>query len=458
MTYNTTFTSFLKKIFFISLFIVNSLSKENILSKTKKALQSEHLCNTKALSTFLPDIKYDSDLKPFKGSSDVREICPNLDDSCCRSHQLNNLSDQLKRSFGFLSYRSEIIVKMFKRVKGIDPKIFDSFIDELSHEDIKCYNGIQDEVLDKKKQMYSKYPAKQRMIEKTRKKLIFKEKKIKRVFVLLQDMIKPYLTKMENTNLRREKFYSGTVCSMCSPNFSKQMTLSDNQPMLFVNKFMCNQVIREKIDFAESLNIFPHLQKIINIVYCSRKNSKSSQNYIDIAWNDLNLIPFDPDVLSDYKKKRQDCLQDEYSYFSGIEMSKECVNYCQNGFKFFKTSMVSMDNFLRIENEFFNMFGNHHKSNKVSAERLNRKIEHYHSKRKEMIQEEQITFDEEKNIENLYFIKNVPNSTITFENSKIDLTKVNGMHVANTPMNEVYYKRGMINKFIFGGLLLLLVF
>jgi hypothetical protein len=431
---------------------------ENIMSNAKSVSNIDKQCNTKALSTFIPEIPYKSSLKGFKSSGIMTEICPNLDSTCCNENELFGLVEQLKNSFQFLQYRMEIMFKMFRQVGNIKNEKFKDFIAELTDDDIQCYDEIQNTNLDKKKLNFQNNPEMQKLMEKKRHEIQFDARKIYKSFSIFKTQAPFFISKIRLTNKKRENFFSGVICSMCSPTFSDQIKIKDGTPFLEVNRNMCNQVIRERIDFAESLAIFPFLQNVIDVVYCARKNSKSERDYEGFKWEDFNLLSFDTNFLSDYKKKRYDCVSGEGNYFPGRKVPKECKSYCESGFKFFELPMVSMDNFLRIENEFHNMFVRILNVGLPPLKRLEIKREEYYQERDKLISKGQLVVVNDKNVEKMSFIQTTPDAKVDFKKTQISIAKHSGMNVTNTQMNEIFYMDSYLIRMIFMIFMICLVF
>lgn len=433
-------TSKLLVLVLIALLSAPTDASHHVVTVTKNDVTLNNPCSSEALSTFIPDIQYGSSLFGFEGSSTIQKICPNLKYTCCSENQLTDLVDQLRSTLNFLRYRGQIIEKLFSRIEQLADETFKVFLSELSNEDIQCYDTIQNDVLDKKLSKFTKQPDILEMIEQRRKHVLYDPRKMMSSFSYLKKMITPYIEKMNQTYANREKYFSGFVCTMCSPTFSKQFRVDKpGVPLLEINKFMCSQIIREKIEFINSLEIFPYLQKIIDIVYCTRKNSKTEKNYGEFEQKDLNLLVFDLETFPEYKKKRLECIQEDYSYFRSPDEPESCKNICQKGLGFFQIMMVSVDKFLRIENELHNMFYRFPGIAETPLERLANRTNDYYEERNKLIEKDLLNFDEKTQLETMWYIKRVPDAKLDFMNSEIDVSKFLGIHVANTPMNPTYY-------------------
>lgn len=434
-------------VFLISLFALSEAS-HHVVTITKNDVTLNNPCSSEALSNFIPEIQYGSSLFGFEGSSTIQDICPNLKYSCCKESQLMELVDQLKHTLNFLSYRGQIIEKLFSRIEQLADETFKVFLSELTEGDIQCYDTIQNDMLDTKLSRFTKQPDILEMIEQRRKHVLYDPRKMMSSFSYLKKMITPYIEKMNETYRNREKYFSGFVCTMCSPSFSKQIRVEQQGiPILEINKFMCSQIIREKIEFINSLEIFPYLQKIIDIVYCTRKNSKTEKNYGNFEQKDLNLLVFDLETFPEYKKKRLECIQEDYSYFQNPEEPGSCKNICQQGLGMFQITMVSVDKFLRIENELHNMFYRFPGISETTTERLENRTKEYYHERNKLIAKDLLKFDEKTQQETMWYIKRIPDARLNFMTSEIEVSKFLGIHVANTPMNKKYYKGASLLNF-----------
>lgn len=414
-------------------------------------------CRTNALSTFIPSISEKDTLNPFESHSSILDICPNLRFSCCEEEQLMGLVEQLKQSFKFLNYRGELMNEVFKLIGNVSEETFRSFLSDLSQTDAQCYNSIQNDIIDGKLVKFADKPELLKVIQQRRKHVQFDLKKIMMSFQFLKDNIKSYVKKMKNTYSNREKYFSGMVCSMCSSKFSNQFDLNKNgKPLLEMNREMCNQIIMEKIEFIVSLEIFPFLQKIIDIVFCRRKNPKSKKDYGNLEWKDFNLIVFDLETIPEYKTRRNECIQNEFSYTAGPDGPSECANYCEKGLGFFELKMVSMKKFIRIENELHNMFVRKMNSSESATERLESQINKYYVERDKLIHAGLLEYDPDTQIETMWYIKSQPKAQFSFTKSKISVTNYLGLQVAKTPMNSQYYKGAFILRSLFVFFLLII--
>lgn len=411
------------------------------LTKTISDLKKSQPCQTAALSTFIPSISPTDSLNPFESPPPILDICPNLRYSCCQEEQLKGLIEQLKQTFKFLNYRGELMNEVFTLIGSVPEDRFRSFLSELGRSDVECYNSIQNDIIDAKLAKFSDKPELLKVINQRRKHVQFDLKKLMSSFQFLKDNIKSYVRKMRNTYSNREKYYSGMVCSMCSSKFSHQFELGgDGKPFLEINRDMCNQIIMEKLEFIISIEIFPFLQKIIDIVYCRRKNPKSNKNYGSLEWKDLNLIVFDLETIPEYKTRRNECIQNDSSYVEGPDGASECVKYCEGGLGFFELRMVSMKKFIRVENELHNMFVREMNSAESASERLESQINKYYLERDRLINAGLLEYNSDSQIETMWYIKSAPKANLDFTKSKITVTNYLGLQVAKTPMNPAYYK------------------
>jgi hypothetical protein len=441
MKTNKLFTSLFKTTILLIVAFMNVECSHHKVRITKDDVTLNNPCASDALSNFLEDIQYGGSLLGFTSSKNVLDICPNLKFSCCRFDQINSMVDQLNISLGYLNYRGEMIERMFNRVSQIADETFKVFLSELSEGDIKCYNSIQNEMIDQKLTRFTDQPNIMEMIQQRRKHVQYDPRKLMSSFSYLKKMITPYIAKMNETYMNREKFFSGFVCSMCSPMFYKQFKVEKpGIPFMEVNEHMCSQIIRDKIDFINSLEIFPFLQKLIDIVYCARTNSKTNKNYGKFERKDLNLMVFDLEVFPEYKNKRMDCIQNKNAYFKDLDKPENCKSICQKGLGLFELNMVSIDKFIRIENEFHNMFFRVPGMKQTTNQRLESITDDYYQERDLIIQTGMLSFDEKTQVEKIWYLKYVQNPKLDFTKTEIEVNQYVGLHVNNTPMDQRYYK------------------
>lgn len=330
--------------------------------------------------------------------------------------------------------------KLFRLIRDLPEDAFRAFLLQLDEADVACYNRIQKEILDKKRLKFSGNAQISKAIEQRRKQVQFDRKRMMSSLVYLKDNISGYMEKMKHTYGNRERFYSGMVCSMCSPKFSNQFKLNQNgAPEMEINQRMCNRVILERIEFIISLEIFPFVQKIVDLAFCARTNSKPEKNYCDLKWTDLNLIIFDMEVFPGEKISRNKCIQEDEAYFGGSPDARQCTEFCQNSLNFFELKMVSMDKFIRVENELHNMFFRTPEMLQPPLKRLHSNIRKYDLQRDKLVDSGLLEYQKDSQLEKIWYLKNLPEAPLEFKKTQITVSEHLGVCVADTQMNPEYY-------------------
>ena len=397
-------------------------------------------CNTEALNNFFPEIKIESDIPAQDGSEEILNVCSNLKHTCCNNEQIQTLANQLKHSLTYMDYRYTLNEKLFKKVDQIAPETYKVFLNELSEEDIKCYNDRQLVKYEEKEKRFLDSPHLLKILQSNKDQINFNPIKTMRYFINLKNEIDTYLEAVKKTYRVREEYYSGFVCSMCSPDFSTQFKLNKNNKFeLEVNKYMCREIIENKIELVNTLYIYKYLQDLIDLTFCVKNNSKNSRNYGDFTWDDINLLGFDLETFPGYISKRRQCLIDENSFISRKNNDIDCKEICKGGLDLFKIPMTSMDKAIRIENDLdliFFKFG----STESPAQRFEKNIQKYYKIRESEIQNGTIIFNKEKNFEIVNILKEQPDAKINFKQIDISVNSFIGLNVRSFVMNIDSYK------------------
>ena len=413
-----------------------------IIKVLKDGIKLENPCQTDLLSSFVPSIPYGKPLIATKASNDVRDMCSYLKYSCCNATQLNGLAEHLKHSFKYLDYRSTIYHQLFSRVNEVAQETFDVFIDELTDEDKTCYSDIQKKRHEKKVKKHSKNHVIMDMLRKKEDRLNFNADIMKDNFKILKSLTIPYLKKIDEDQKARKAYYSGFICTMCSPSFYTNAELTDDgDPMLVVNRYFCVNRLKEKINFSNHLEVFKYLQYMLDIIYCARKNSLKTKDFHKESdrWEDNNLLVFDLEEIPSYLKVRNDCIKTEHSFQLNLDAKNNCRDMCQSTIGLFKIPVITMEKIIQCENELHNMFFS---NDTVSAsKRYERIISAYMEHRTPLVEMGVVEVStENKILEKINILKTLPHSRIDWSKSKILISSRFGINVVDIPMSPKYYK------------------
>jgi hypothetical protein len=398
------------------------------------------------LSNFFPNIDPDSNFTADDASKDIQNICPNLRYTCCKSDQIMELTRQLKSSIHYLKHRFQLIKKFLTLIKSIPEETFQILLNELTDADIKCYNDRQIEVYNGKVRRFSKTVSLLVTLYSSKKSIYFTKKRAMSSFLKIKKKMDSYIKKMEKYHQDLKDYYSGMVCSMCSPTFTKQFVKTkDGSFELEINSHMCTAILKRKLKYVNSLFIYKHLQNFANLLYCVRKNSKKERmDYDDITWKDYILMDYDLEYSPDYLEKRTKCVNGKNAFL--IEKSAKkvsCKNECQYHLNFFHIRMESAENFIRVENDLHQVH-NYDLTIEDSKKRFNKKLKKFVKIRSDKIEKGILRKGYiNGRVETIDILKTVPGNVVNFKALKLSVSKHLGLNVSTTPMDRSYYVSGI---------------
>ena len=436
------FTS--SRIYFLLLLVIlklNPVSNSQIIVNTfDKGNDYQNICQKETLSLILQDVDPNVDFFAENGNEKVRDICPFLKYTCCKDYQLERLASNLKKSFTFLSYRTEKLYDLFFTINEIQESTFTNLLNSINEQDIKCYNEKQITKYNSDLEKYKDNSSIKSHIESTKSSFIFSKKGLSEDFVLLKKFTLNYLKQMRNDNIERNKYYSNIICNMCSPIFSKYVKRNEKGKLTLELKVdTCNKLLKDKINFFSNVKIFKYVQKLLDLSFCSRKNSLAKKDYQSGPYQDFNVFVFDLNVFSMYKETYKGCISNKNSYISKDGKESSCLQSCKNSLNLFQVRVISMDKMLRAENEIRNMFIIN-TSTFDAAERIKQKLYLYSNFRKKFINMGILKLvGGEKSQENIDVVQTTLNSEYEFDNIDITVSYVTGLTFLLTDMNPIYY-------------------
>ena len=418
-------------------------SEENEHNSISNLIESKP-CDNMVVGSFIESIDQLTTTNSIKPTEKITDMCPSIrTQTCCSEETISFLTGQMRESLKLMRFRGAMLEKMFQKVTDLASETFNVFLNEMTSKDIECYNQ---NVKEKVEKTIQRYPENQELIDTLNKQLSFRlydKKKMENTFEQLKKLAKTYMSKIEQGNRGREDYYSGFICSACSPNFSKQFTISEDegkkQITFQINKFMCKKVIKNEIAVINSMEIYDHLQKILDLSFCVRKNSKPKKDY-SIELDQIQMLSVPSEFFPAYLEKRNGCLADEDAFVEEGSTDENCINFCKKGLALFSLNMVTLNKVLLAENEIFNMFHNTDVVDIDPDQRYNENLEVVKAIRDTHVEAGTLTMNP-NNPQGVIvtFLKEKYNSWLEFKNLKIEVDPYFGMNFYHTPMDPKYY-------------------
>jgi len=398
-------------------------------------------CNDLALGALLSDVEQG---KPFSGhesNEDVRSMCPSLKYTCCNKPQLNLMVDELKNSFSYLNYRAKTIKKLFKRIKEIAEETFKVFLSEMTEPDIKCYNSLIDDRFKKFSDIYSENKTMIEKLNENHSTASFNSEKMILDFTHLRSLINVYLVELNQGNSDKEKYYSGFLCTMCSPMFSKHFKMGKERPLMELNKYFCKKIVETQIKGLKIIDIYKFLQRFLDILYCARKNSKQAKDYTMVDNEKLQMLPAPVEMYYNLINERIFCVNDVERFVTAPNAKDpNCKELCHGSLNLFEQNYIILNKIIMAENEIYNMFFRL-PDNDTADERLEHKIDEYRSTRNKYVELGSITMPlpENNTVEIMSMLKQKPTSSFNFTEIEIEITNFMGVNTFHTPMDPSIY-------------------
>ena len=412
-------------------------------------------CDNMIVGAFSPLLDQLTTTNSIKPTQSITDRCPSIrTQTCCSESTISHMTAQMRSSLKLMRYRGSRLEKLFAKITGLANETFNVFLNELTNKDTDCYNQ---HVQNKIEAIIKEYPNDQGLIDILNKQLSFRlydKKKMENTFDQLKKLAKTYMGKIEKGNQGREDYYSGFICSACSPNFSKQFSVAENDGVkevtFHVNKFMCKKVIKNEIAVINSMEIYDHLQKILDLSYCVRKNSKPQKDYSSIDSEQLQMLSVPSEFFPSYLEKRNGCLADEDAFLEDESSDQNCINYCKKGLALFSINMVTLNKVIMAENEIFNMFHNSDQNHYDPDQRIYNHLNDVKEKREEHIESGTLVINP-NNPQGVIvtILKEKYDSVFKFKNLKIEVEPYFGMNFYHTPMDPKYYSFTYIFKIMF---------
>lgn len=404
---------------------------ESSISTLKKNLNENRLCQADILSNFFDEVNPSDTIIPFNTETRVRGLCHNLEYSCCQHSQIKKLSIQIQKSLSYLAFRNTYMKRLLEVINKIKESDFLEFLDHFTETDAKCFDDAQNKFYDEKIKLFENNPAIKKMLETRRQDELFKKQILIREFKELKAMLKLNIEAIEHNSEFREKYYSGMVCTLCSPNFTHHVEISQQrEPLLEISKSMCKQMLQEKISTLNSLQNLNMIQKIIDLSFCARTNSQKGKDISSIRFHDLRIINPYMELIPENIKKFQRCIVNEQNFF---DKENECSQFCLQSLNMMQLKMLSVDNVIYAENEIYNMFSPEAGSTN-SEHRIQSQAKQYMEMRQKLIAEDLLVFAEAERIETVFVVKSLVNKTIDFSKLDIVVTPHEGLNFLDNQM------------------------
>jgi hypothetical protein len=324
-------------------------------------------------------------------------------------------------------------------------------LSEVTKEDIECYEGVVTKMFQKKTDLsrFSKHFG--NFLSGIEFKNEYNENRIIEHLQEIKNKMAAFTAKLRELKNRREKYYSGFVCSMCSPTFSKFFTRLEEPDKenpnfkyeLEINQFMCKSIMQTKIDMMLSFNIYLPLQDLINLSYCVRKNSKKDLlDYDDADLSEYIINNIDPQAYATQIERERRCINEEDAFISDTIPNIDCHDTCKQNLDFFGIMVPDLSKQIRAENDFTQMLNN--LTPEQAKARLEERLKSYLTLKQEEIDKGFIKNSKKRDEDKLAMLIETPGHIFHKKNTRLTVSRHLGLNVNSTPMDSRYYKSQQI--------------
>jgi hypothetical protein len=447
LTFNLTSKNWLCIVLILTIPYISTIETHTRILSTDPRLSTT--CNTNALSNVLPNINPNSNLEAFKSTNAIKNICPNLRYSCCKEDELKYMMENMRKSFDYMNVRGAFMDNLFEKVKNLREETFDYFLNNFEQEDIKCYNSIQKKVIKKKLEMFENFPKITEEIKNNIPNILFDHTIIRNMFSSLQQQAEGQINLVKKTYEHRENFYSGFICSMCSPQFNSFFRLSkDKKPLMELNKYMCQDLMENKLYFIETLTFFVNLQRVVDMVYCRQKNLKSKQRRDIPPWENFNMVLFHIEYFPQLMKGIRDCISDPLAFVKDPNNKSNCRVQCQREMNLFQIQLSRIDKYILIENELFNQFYRSPASTHTHEQRYNYMMTIYNDEIQKMVDDKMMISNQNDKSELVLLFKPTKHDDFNFKDTTISINLHTGINVFNTKPNFKLLQGYVMENFV----------
>ena len=431
------FISFpLRFVLILSLLTSLCLSSRRIIKITKLGVTRENPCNIDALGTFLPKSKLKRTGSLSKPK--VREMCPNLVYTCCNESMINTLTNDLKMAFSSLKIRNLYLKKLFMNVKEYNLETYSLFLDEVSKEDITCFNNMKTEYYNEVEKKYQDEKQILKRVKKEKRFSLFKKEKLLANYSNLREMVDPLLKLFDERLIKLQTYYSSFICSMCSPEFTKIFDTDRNPPVLNVSTFFCKEILQKKAQFIHWKTAFIYVQQMVDLAFCVKKNSKPEKDFGTASWRDIIIFNSNSEEMNIFVKKLNHCLNEPEAFTSFSNIDNKCMTICQENMAFPKVKLVSIHRLDSAGAEFYNMYISSTKA--LTALERSQQISLTFEDDKQEIIDKGILETTSTDVVYLNFIRQVKNPPIDFTKIKLNISLTNSMSPKTTNMTPEFYQ------------------
>lgn len=432
MTAKTHINSFLLQITLVSMLCLKTQGNASAMEHLQKDINKERPCQASILSGFFEDVKASDTISTIDNDPRIQQLCPNLQYSCCQFGQMKKLALQIQESLSYLTFRNTFLKNLLQAVERIKEADFNDFLKKLTQEDIGCFDDAQNNFYNLKLQTFDSNEAIKKMLESRQGEQLFDSSRLLREFKELKGLIKLNLATIEHNREFREKYYTGVVCTMCSPQFTRQIEFSsEKSPLMEVNKMMCKHILQEKISTLNSLKSFNTIQKVIDLSFCARKNSQKNRDYSGVGMEDLGIVNVYMEMIPENIKKFHQCVVNEQNFF---DQQSECKRVCQQSLDMVDIKMMSIEKIINAENEIRNIFARESEFTN-SYHRIQSQIKSYRDTRQKYISNELLIYNETSRNENVFVIKTNGDPLVDFAKIDIVVTPHGGVNFLSKPMS-----------------------
>lgn len=335
-----------------------SRGSQNIVKIVRDKVEQQNLCASSVLSVFVPGIDPKSEFRAFEGSEGVRDICPFLKYSCCSQDQLSSMAANLRLSTEYNEYRIRHYYELFFLLNEIEESTFNAFLGSLTREDVDCYNAKQEKYFSTLHMNASDEGNSEvlKWLEQKKKSFFFDSKFLKERFHSFKLELIEAMERIRSINKFKNVYNGNLICNMCSPVFSKYFEQREGAFNLEIRADMCSSLIKDRIDFYYFFSKYEEVQRILNLSFCARTNSKPEKDFASLGHPDLLIWNFNAKAIEKNIEAHKECIVTSGAYSKTSRLYSQCTQFCANSFTFLSSKSLSVDKMINAKVEIWNMF------------------------------------------------------------------------------------------------------
>lgn len=423
-------------------------SSLGIIRSSVGGIGKDNPCANELIGGYTSKISQSSTSSGYESESLVRHICPRLKFTCCNSNVLKDFGEQLKKSMAFLEMRMEKMNMLFDTILKMAPETYKVFLKGLTEVEHTCYNTIKELRVSERESKFASKPDLIKRMKDRLPSLMFNVEKMTNSFAKLRELSKNFISDYKEIHEKKAEYYSGFVCSMCSPEITKYYSSNPSEdgskriPKMVFNTFFCKDIITLSVKQIEINEIFKYVQSILDISWCARTNSmKETKDYPGIDSVSLQMLPMPFEYFQSVIESKQRCTYNiEFFHYDKPEAGhKTCLQMCHEEAKLFNFSAVKLKKILIAENEVYNTFLRED-GEIASEDRLKKALDKYDRKRRVFIENGAVRLPNGSDaIEGIHMLQEQNDNVLSMRELEIEVNDSRGIYSYHSPMNPDYF-------------------